>query len=331
MSRIYRTLLASKSGINPYGEGVLVGGVLNNNIHLRKYNFNGNEIVAGNLPLNTNQTVLGLNTDSEGNIIVALSVTPLINVLRKYNPSGTLIWSRNHTNDYRCVAVDSNDNIIVAGGVSPNENITTRKYTKDGTLLWSVNNTVTVHDIVVDSNDNIITVGDRSPFTGRFTTRKYDPSGNLLWGRDHGEFVWGVDVDSNDNIITFGFRSSNVNIRRYNSSGTQNLTINFGDNRAGRVRIDKTNNSIIASSFDGNDGIIRRYNSTGGLIWQVTGITTGFWDMDMDSDRNIYVTGIQRSNSNITTRKYNISGSEITTGGWPINFGEWTRAITISK
>lgn len=63
----------------------------------------------------------------------------------RYSDSGTLLWTRSHGRSLFCVAVDTDDNIYVAGEIAwttigtggPN----TRCFDKDGNLLWSYDST----------------------------------------------------------------------------------------------------------------------------------------------------------------------------------------------
>ncbi len=131
--------------------------------------------------------------------------------LFKYNPAGTKLWSRmlgSSANDHaQSVAVDSQDNILVAGQTAGDldgnvalgaYDLFVTKYTLSGTKLWTrqigTNDNETGGYVTVDQFDNVIMVGrafkaiDLQPYIGGgdAVVVKYSASGNKLWTRMFG-------------------------------------------------------------------------------------------------------------------------------------------------
>ena len=122
-----------------------------------------------------------------------------IAVLVKLDSTGNLLWSKsftpdgyvgNFTDGYTGVAVDSNDDIIVA------ENTVITKVDSTGTAIWQkiiadgealgMWNTC----VAVDSNDNVY-VNSEYDYLGQttnddFLVSKFDSDGNVLWQREIG-------------------------------------------------------------------------------------------------------------------------------------------------
>ncbi len=214
--------------------------------------------------------------------------------IRKYDPSGNLVWSlsRNNPEDtseqFYAVAVDAADNIVVAGaeyrpGLGENINILVIKYDGDGKLIWSrshdgpASGTDIGFGVAVDSQDNIVAVGqegrtEQGSAASWQWVRKYDSGGVALWtdsfeGPDYdetnGDTVGrAVAFDANDNVVVIGD------------------TFEFGFRKA----------------------LIRKYASTGSLLWTV------LYDSDVnnramghgvavDAAGNVIVTGIEERSS----------------------------------
>ena len=138
----------------------------------------------------------------------------------KMDGNGNEIWNKTYHAGYidasLCVAVDSQDNIIVAG-VSALPFTTDCyyfiKYDSNGNEIWEGRYAgVEPYDIAIDSAENIIVVGHGySQDTRSATWRvvKCDKDGKLLWEQeyDSGEddAAEGVAINSEGNIVVGGF------------------------------------------------------------------------------------------------------------------------------
>lgn len=209
----------------------------------------------------------------------------------RYDSAGTLVWSKTYDNTSvtdswdksNALAVDSDDNIIVAG--------------------YSQNNDVTYE------ND--------------FYAIKYDLLGNVVWEKRYANGLNneanGVTVDSIGDVIATG-RSTDASfyddfrtIKYSSSDGTilWNNIYNTGDNDiANSAATDRNNNVIIAGQIGGdanwNYGILK-YDSSGNVIWNTTYDSGGTPDsgqaVAIDSDNNILITGYNTA-SDFYTIKY---------------------------
>lgn len=254
----------------------------NNLILVGDYNsIEGNDNVYkfdsdNNLILSFSSSMVGnkVRTDSVDNFIIAgnrfnfpvFGFTSLI----KYNTLGSVIWRRDHGSSLASLAIDSSDNIYVAG--SRTTNLTTRKYNSSGTLQWSVDHGASANDIDVDSNGNIVVVGTRNNIIGGVnnTTRKYNSSGTLQWSVDHGgSSVFSVAVDSLNNVITSGSLISGVTTRKYDSSGVLLWSIDIGYTTTRSLEVDINDNIYIVAD-SGSSKVLLKYNSSGQLLLSVT-------------------------------------------------------------
>jgi uncharacterized delta-60 repeat protein len=279
----------------------------------------------------------GVTVDSADNIIVCGQTasdgaggTDLL--VAKLDSSGTLLWSRalggTDTDQAYSVAVDSTDNIIVAGRTNSdgagNYDLLTAKYNSSGTLLWDKTLGGSGSDygygIGIDSADNIIITGlCNSDGAGGSDSliAKYNSSGTLLWDKTLGgsvlDYSNGVGIDSADNIIIAGISASDgvggndILIAKYNSSGTLQWGKTLGgtmNDQGNGVGIDSADNIIIAGATSGDAAggwgvLVAKYNSSGTLLWDKTlGSTTNEfgWGVAVDSANNIIVTGNDANN-----------------------------------
>ncbi len=242
-------------------------------------------------------------TDLNGNVIVAGSEVTDPNptnrwLVKKFNASGTLLWSRGYTwtgnaSDYaRAVAVDSSGNIVVAGYLwdAPNPGAyfwLVGMYDKDGNGLWNDAPTPPTpigsgdisraYGVAVDGSGNTVAVGTELRGGGTdWRIRKYDSAGVALWTQTYNgpgnleDTAYGVAIDSNGNAIVVGNQC--------------NGGLNY-------------------------DWVIQKYNPNGGLIWQQTydGPANG-WDeayaVAVDKSDNIVVVGKEWT-GNVSGERYN--------------------------
>jgi uncharacterized delta-60 repeat protein len=243
------------------------------------------------------------------------------------------------------VAIDSADNIIVAGQTASDgaggDDLLIAKYNSAGALQWDRTLGGTGTDIgravAIDSADNIIVVGQTaSDGAGGddLLIAKYNSAGALQWDRTLGgtgsDVGYAVAIDSANNIIVVGQTASDgaggldVLIAKYNSAGALqwDRTLGGTGSDSGRaVAIDSANNIIVVgyTASDGAGGLdvlIAKYNSAGALQWDRTlggtGTEIGF-AVAIDSANNIIVTGSTASDgaggNDFLIAKYNSAGA----------------------
>jgi uncharacterized delta-60 repeat protein len=281
----------------------------------------------------------GVAVDSENNIITSgytnsAGAGGYDGLIVKYDPLGELLWSRvlgGTANDFfRNIAIDSTDNIIVAGSaIIPSERGLLAKYDPSGTLLWdrgfSAFNNPAFSGVAVDSNNAIVTVGNVASISmavGKFTTA----TGAITFYRTFNgvsvESFSGVAINSANEINAVGFSfsnsagSSDCVIGKYNSSGTQLWLRRLGGSgfdQFFRVAINSVNDIIAvgvsASVVSGqNVGLLVKYNTSGTLLWaRRLGTTDSLSAVVVDSNGDIVVVGSTSGNGLVA--KYNTSGT----------------------
>lgn len=178
-----RGFAVALDGTAVYVAGVEVTSGQANNIWVRKYDSDGNDLWTDvyNGADNQNDTGYGIAVDSAGNVYVAGIVWvsgEKDNIwLRKYDPAGAVLWTQTYNkNDGddrgHAVAVDRDDNIIVAGRETPGTkaadptDAVVLKYDPDGNLLWTysydgaISDYDTFEGVCTDGYGNIIAVGN---------------------------------------------------------------------------------------------------------------------------------------------------------------------------
>lgn len=241
--------------------------------------------------------------DSAGNVIAAgwaLTAGQSNNwTIRKYDSAGTLLWARDYNGAFngsdlaRGVAVDTGDNVIVAG--TADGDLVVRKYDSAGTLLWmrTFNDPLNADDfataVATAPNNDIVVVGREQygPTAHRWIIRRYDAAGNLLWSQTYNhpaqrfDTPYAVAVNSaGDAIIVgdeeFGFSVYRWVVRAYNAAGTFLWSDVFqsGSNpqtSAQGVAVDASGNVYVAgntlTSGQGYDWVVRKYAPGGSLAW----------------------------------------------------------------
>ena len=105
------------------------------------------------------------------------------------------------------IALDSNDNIVIARGI---------KYNSDLIFMSSATYPGWAQGVVVDTNDNIIISGCRYIERNRiYFTLKYNQNFVLLSSatcHNNTGYAWQLAVDNNDNIICVGGVSNGINL-----------------------------------------------------------------------------------------------------------------------
>jgi len=150
----------------------------------------------------------------------------------KYSPHGDVLWNRTEGGIYNdsamAVAIDTDDNIIVAGVISSFDDGGSDfdcwiiKYDAGGNMIWNTTSGGDERDecytVSVDAKGNIIVSGATKSFRGIYYydsalwTIKYDGVGNMIWNRTTGgsnfDGGFGIAADRDNNIIAAGYTGS---------------------------------------------------------------------------------------------------------------------------
>lgn len=233
-----------------YNDNVIVAGYSNKtgdyDFVIFKLDENLNEIWNITLDLNgNNDYAMAAAIDNSDNIIITgrteNSTTNNYDFLTaKYYPNGTQIWNKtfNKSIGDRAygVAIDSNDNIIVAGRTEgTGQDILVVMYNSTGNETW--NKTISgsgdeyAKDVAIDTRD-YITIGALTTSVGAgqqdFYIIKLNSSGNHIWnytfGGSDNDVLYGITADKKDNIIAVGSTKSLPTT----SSNWSMLTVKYG-------------------------------------------------------------------------------------------------------
>jgi uncharacterized delta-60 repeat protein len=272
----------------------------------------------------------GLAVDRRGNVIVCGSTFTASGkedwVVLKYGPDGRRRWKRTLGASFgradvpEAVAVDAQDNVVVAGSITRRKtggDWCVAKYDPRGTLLWRTTLTRTVAGfdqalaLVVDPDDAHIYVTGRMFGTSTgddVITVRYRPDGRRVWRErwdgaksgpdratsialsDGGVAVAGVSASpaSGDDGLVLKYTRNGILRWAKIVDGGQGST---GVDRFAAVGIDTRGNvvcggSVTTSPSQGEDLVVVRFQASGaqGSRWQLSGAADG------DAALDLYVT-----------------------------------------
>jgi len=266
-----------------------------------KYDPDGNELWKKIYDSGNTDSSFCVAVDSQDNVIVAGYSTYYVDTNRphiiKYDPDGNILWNKTdwtggHSGSARGIAVDSQDNVIVACWTyfgSTDHNYCTIKYDPNGNEIWTkvydAGYDDCAHGVAVDSSDNVIVTGITGEGRHRgcygkaydYLTVKYDPQGNILWSKTYnsGFDDWALDVAiaSDDSVIVAGYSCH---------SGSC-----WASERCPSTSIDA-------------DYFIIGYDSNGNVLWKKAydgGHNDRAYGVALDSGNNILVTGYSSDGS----------------------------------
>ena len=196
---------------------------------------------------------------------------------------------------------------------------------------WSLHLDYIPQALTIDLNNCIYLVEDDYSFDYLLKVVKYNPLGAILWNT-HFEGFHVVNpiikTDSNNNLY---LACSYINqtsqgwwrrtLFKFNSSGDiqwQRIWESENITYISDIAIDSEDNIYIYGTWESSDWtmhkiFIMKYNSTGDQLWyhifeEGTTNIQG-WDLEIDSDKNIIISGTSYNNQSIHwLRSYNISG-----------------------
>jgi len=255
--------------------------------------------------------------DSFGNVYCVGESMDML--LVKYNSHGDYILNRSwHPDDgyasANAVALDSSNNIYIAGQVNLRGDMFLLKYNYDcefqWSRIWGGSEEDPLCDMAIDSLDNIYLAGGTESYSVGECNGcliKYDSSGNQLWNRTWGGWDYdrfdNIAIDDQDNIylggrtVSYGDDYTDVCLVKYNSTG--DLQWDMVWERAGEyyeycsdIVLDSSNN-IYVSVFilETFIPILAKFNNSGYELWNRTYPGLGFisFGMELDMFDNIYI------------------------------------------
>lgn len=124
-------------------------------------------------------------------------------------------------------------------------------------LNWTKEVDIIFHSVATDSEGNVYFVGEGSSWN--YYLLKYSSNGTLIWSRNRGiidvDQAMAVVIDSEDNVYISGW-------------------------------------CVVGSTEGGGHVVTLKYNKTGDLEWQqIFGSENRIYDMTIDDDDNIYISG----------------------------------------
>ncbi len=237
-------------------------------------------------------------------------------------------WGGEYTNRAQALAIDSSDNVYIAGYteyIAPGAQINSFSYMRlikidsSGVQKWNRTWNASIFDyctgIALDSSEDILLCGStrwNSAGAADICLIKYDASGVEQWVRTWGGFTndvgTGIAIDTSDNIYivgttkSFGVGSGDLCLLKYDKSGILQWNVTWGgiDNdsgtgividSSGKIYIVGTTKSFGSGEFD---VCLLKYDNSGIQQWNT------FWGGDkddvgykitLDSEDNIYLTG----------------------------------------
>jgi len=244
---------------------------------LAKYSSAGSVLWATRIASTGNDFVLGVATDSSGNVFVTGNYQEALTLyntgggtgatlaftggldcfLAKYSSAGSVVWAAQIAgttfsgDSGRAVATDSSGNVFVTGYYSA---------------------ALTLYNTGGGTGATLAFTGGADAFLA-----KYSSAGSVVWAAQIAgtatDIGYGVATDSSGNVFVTGYYGEALTL--YNTGGTTGATLAF---------------------TGGSDVFLAKYSSAGSVLWatRITGTTTSDdigYAVATDSSGNVFVTG----------------------------------------
>lgn len=276
---------------------IIIGNSENSSGTIIKYDSQGNELWMKSPGIYFKDMAV----DNKDNILVVGGRGDFVTI--KVDSLGNVLWEKTFDGGYKDiggVAVDSMDNIIVAGKFK--RVFILLKYDSEGNLLWDKSYEAVlprledkVYGVAIDSKNQIIVIGGFNNFF------KFDSNGDLLWSKNPAvASPRNLAIDAQDNILVVGSRD--VRVSKSDSNGEllwsklkdADFVHSFG------VAINSENNVFSvewAGSEKNFDIKIIKYDPDGNFIeskrYDGEGHDHGM-DIAIDSKNHVLVTGFSQ-------------------------------------
>ncbi len=333
--------------------------------------------------------------DSEDSVYVISSADSVRWWLIKYNNFGSQQWEKLYNDAGPAMAIDSNNNVYVAGSgsevISVDGGMKTvrywsiKKFSSDGTedttnwnkkLEDSDGKYDEIRAIAIDSNDNVYVAGSGKKLISSTSNediwiKKFSNDGiedTTNWdkkidGNDDTDLVTSLAIDSNDNVFVASRSYDLVSdssgydiwLKKYSNAGVEDTTnwnkkIDFYNNHDFEpyLAIDSNDNIYLASSSNNLltdssdiDWLIKKYSNDGvedtalwDKIFDGNSGRDSIFAIEIDSNNNIYVAGYgenlisSTSNQDCWVKKFFPNGIEDTLE-WNMMFdqNEWINMV----
>ncbi len=318
---------------------------------LIKYSTNGMQewISTFNVDSLSGSNARRLILDDLGNIfLIAHTWSSESYTLVKYSPAGDELWtteidaSIDEDFNVDALAIDSQNNLIIAGDVSEYQvstnQLVTLKYSTGGTLLWESRYTneeaphyIFTSDMALDSLGNVYVSGRirGADSDWDILTIKYTPDGAEVWSQtfngtaNNKDYPTSMILDHAGNLIVTGqseFTDGRAMITiSYDTQGNQQWISQFGTGEYGAIgrslAADSSGNvyigGILTSDSYDHSAIIVKYDSQGNEIWVASEENQDCRSITLDNSGNVIATFQDDpflSESNTRTVKYSPEG-----------------------